>query len=492
MGDGAGLLAELLAGAAVFLHIGVCVLALGVLPTNRKPSSAMAWLILVLAVPYLGIVAFLLFGSTSVGRKRRAWQSEVNARVLAVVEDEQGSSPVRHAEGVDDLARLNQGLGSLPLTDGNTVELVPDYQGSIAAMAAEIDTAQDFVHVEFYISAWDDTTAGFFESMVRATERGVDVRFLFDHLGSRGIPGYKQFAERLGATGIRWAPMLPIAPLKGEMRRPDLRNHRKILVVDGRVGFMGSQNLTEPGYNKPKNHKAGREWVELMTRVTGPVVRQLNVVFATDWFAETGENVVHTLEPVAPVAPPPGAVQEVSCQVVPSGPGFATENNLRLFNSMVYRAKRRLSLTSPYFVPDESLLYAVTTAAQRGVEVELFVSAEADQFMVAHAQQSYYTALLEAGVRIWLYPSPYVLHAKHFSVDDDLAVIGSSNMDYRSFGLNYEVVMMMTSPEVVRRLAEVQDDYRSLSRELTLEQWRQRGRGAKYVDNVMRLTAALQ
>jgi cardiolipin synthase len=143
-------------------------------------------------------------------------------------------------------------------------------------------------------------------------------------------------------------------------------------------------------------------------------------------------------------------------------------------------------------VPDESLLYAVTTAAQRGVDVELFVSAEADQFMVAHAQRSYYAALLEAGVRIWNYPSPFVLHAKHFTVDEDLAVIGSSNMDYRSFALNYEVVMMLSSSAVVRRLRGVQDDYRSLSTELTLEQWRQRGRGATYVDNVMRLTAALQ
>jgi cardiolipin synthase len=138
------------------------------------------------------------------------------------------------------------------------------------------------------------------------------------------------------------------------------------------------------------------------------------------------------------------------------------------------------------------LLYAVTTAAQRGVDVELFVSAEADQFMVAHAQRSYYAALLEAGVRIWLYPSPFVLHAKHFTVDEDLAVIGSSNMDYRSFALNYEVVMMMTSSAVVRRMRTVQDEYRSLSTELTLEEWRSRGRGATYVDNVMRLTAALQ
>ncbi len=178
--------------------------------------------------------------------------------------------------------------------------------------------------------------------------------------------------------------------------------------------------------------------------------------------------------------------------MVPSGPGFATENNLRLFNSMIYSARRRLSLTSPYFVPDESLLYAVTTAAQRGVEVELFVSATADQFMVAHAQRSYYLQLLESGIRIWLYPEPDVLHAKHFTVDDDLAVIGSSNMDYRSFALNFEVVMMFESRDVVSRLEAVQDSYRELSSELTLESWRERGWGPKYVDNVMRLTAGLQ
>ncbi len=494
MSEGAAWLAGLLAAALVLANIVICVLALGVLPGNRKPSTAMAWLILILAVPYLGIVAFLLFGSTSVGRKRRAWQSEVNARVLEAVEGQQAEGPrpdgVRH--NVDDLTRLNQRLGALPMASANTVELLPDYDGSIAAMCEEIEGAQHFVHVQFYISSWDDRTSDFFEAMAAAAERGVDVRFLFDHLGSRGIPGYKQFKERLNATKIRWAPMLPIAPLKGEVRRPDLRNHRKILVVDGRVGFMGSQNLIEPGYDKPKNHKAGREWVELMTRVTGPVVRQLNVVFATDWRAETLEDLTPTLGAVPPAPARRDAVRDVACQVVPSGPGFVTENNLRLFNSMIYRARRRLSLTSPYFVPDESLLYAVTTAAQRGVDVELFVSAEADQFMVAHAQRSYYAALLEAGVRIWLYPSPFVLHAKHFTVDEDLAVIGSSNMDYRSFALNYEVVMMMTSSAVVRRMRVVQDEYRSLSRELTLEEWRSRGRGAAYVDNVMRLTAALQ
>ena len=163
-----------------------------------------------------------------------------------------------------------------------------------------------------------------------------------------------------------------------------------------------------------------------------------------------------------------------------------------LFTTLIYAATERLSIVSPYFVPDESLLYAVTTAAQRGVDVELFVSEEADQFMVGHAQASYYRALLEAGVRIHLYPKPFVLHAKHFTADDDVAVIGSSNMDMRSFALNYEISLMMVGGAVVTAMREVEDVYRAASRPLTLEEWDRRPVRSKYVDNVMRLTAALQ
>jgi cardiolipin synthase len=319
----------------------------------------------------------------------------------------------------------------------------------------------------------------------------VTVRLLFDHLGSRGIPGYQDMLTRLRETKFLWHPMLPVRPFRGSFRRPDLRNHRKLLVVDGRIGFTGSQNLTEPGYNKPKNHAAGREWVELMVRLQGPVVATLDAVFSTDWYTETGEIVpVEIVD--APSDADPALLHEVPCQLVPSGPGIVAENNLRMFTTLIYGATRRLSLTSPYFVPDESLLYAVTTAAQRGVDVELFVSEQSDQFMVGHAQASYYRALLEAGVRIHLYPAPYVLHGKHFTVDDDVAVIGSSNMDMRSFALNYEISLMLLGRDVVARMRTVEDAYRALSRPLTLEEWDQRPARKKYVDNVMRLTAALQ
>ena len=276
------------------------------------------------------------------------------------------------------------------------------------------------------------------------------------------------------------------------MRRPDLRNHRKLLVVDGKVGFTGSQNLTEPGYNKPKNHAAGREWVELVARLQGPAVAPLEAVFAQDWFTETGEVSAVAVVPAPEPVPEPGVLHGVSCQLVPSGPGYTTENNLRLFTTLIYSAQRRVSLTSPYFVPDESLLYAVTTAAQRGVDVELFVSEEADQFMVGHAQASYYRALLEAGVRINLYPAPWILHSKHFTIDEHVAVLGSSNMDMRSFALNYEISLMLLGPEVVGAMREVEDTYRGLSRQLTLAEWSGRPAGTRYVDTVMRLTAGLQ
>jgi cardiolipin synthase len=482
------LVAVLLAAAGLTIRV----VALGVIPGNRKPTTGVAWLLLVLLNPWVGLVVFAFFGSPRLGRRRHARQLDVKARIA---ERTEGLAPVPTPPGtpayVDSVVTLNRGLGSLPLVEGNIVEVLEDYRGTVRAMADAVDGARDRVHVQFYIMAWDEVTDPVFTALTRATERGVEVRLLYDHLGSRGIPGYRDFLRRLGETAVDAHPMLPVQPLKGRYQRPDLRNHRKLLVVDGEVGFTGSLNLTEPGYNKPKNHTLGREWVELMVRLEGPAVTALEAVFAADWFTETHELLTVETHPPSP-APRPGALTGVSAQLVPSGPGYVMENNLRMFTTLLYSAQERISLTSPYFVPDESLLYAVTTAAQRGVDIELFVSELSDQFMVGHAQASYYRALLEAGVRIYRYPAPYILHSKHFTVDSDVAVIGSSNMDMRSFALNYEISLMLLGPEVVARMRQVEDRYRAISKPLSLEEWLRRPARLKYVDNVMRLTAALQ
>ncbi|HEX7211498.1 MAG TPA: phospholipase D-like domain-containing protein, partial [Propionibacteriaceae bacterium] len=245
--------------------------------------------------------------------------------------------------------------------------------------------------------------------------------------------------------------------------------------------------MIDSSYLKPANIKVGRHWKDLNIKISGEIIMELEAVFAMDWYTETGEKLGLELElvddPDADIVP---------MQLLPSGPGYLTIPNLRLFTGLVQRAQQKLSLTSPYFVPDDSLLEAITTAAYRGVAVELFVSEQADQFVVQHAQASYYDVLLEAGVRIYLYPKPTVLHAKHFTVDDMVGIIGSSNMDYRSFGLDYEITLMSTGKRFVADLQAVADGYRSVCRELTMAEWSQRSRGERYVENVMRLVSALQ
>ncbi|WP_315914116.1 MULTISPECIES: cardiolipin synthase [unclassified Arthrobacter] len=473
----------------VLVDFGIRVVVLGVIPGNRRPTTAMAWLLCIFFLPYVGLLLFLMFGNFRLSRRRREKQDAVNQRIMegtkgiaSLVPEYDGPAWVKSA------IELNQNLGFFPAIGGNTVRLIKGYQESLDLMADEISQATDYVNAEFYIMSSDASTNRLFQELEAAAERGVRVRVLFDHIGSLRVPGYLGMIRRLKASKIQWRRMLPLLPVKGQWRRPDLRNHRKILVVDGRVGFTGSQNVIEPSYRKKRNVKVGRQWVELMTRLEGPIVGTLNVMFATDWSSETEENLESQMAAYHWDTFEGGAL----CQVVPSGPGFVTENNLRLFNTLLYSAEKQITISSPYFVPDDSLLYAITTAAQRGIKVELFVSEVGDQFLVHHAQRSYYEALLRAGVRIFLYPKPLVLHAKHFTVDYDVAVIGSSNMDMRSFSLNLEVTVMMIDRAVVEQMHAVEDHYRSMSRELHLEEWLTRPILARYVDNVARLTATLQ
>ena len=477
--------------------VGVRLIALLVIPVNRRPSSAMAWLLAIFLIPYVGIIAFLLIGNPKLPKRRRAQQREINGMLEVLTRDTPELEQEPGQEWVGSIARLSRNLGSLPMIGGNAATLIEDYEDSLRQMAEAVDAAEQYVLCEFYILSVDATTRPFFDSLERAVKRGLSVHVLFDHIGSKRVAGYRATTQHLTAIGVEWRPMLPVMPLKGKYQRPDLRNHRKILVLDGQVGFMGSLNLIDRSYNKKSNLRRGLKWQELVTRVEGPVVQAMNAVFLSDWFSETG--VILTSQAQLLAAPGSTVARlpvlrpgDLDCQVVPSGPGFDNDNNLKLFNSLLYQARRRVSITSPYFVPDESLISAITTAAERGVAVELFVGEVADQPMVYHAQRSYYEVLLRAGVRIYLYPAPYILHAKHMTIDDDLAIIGSSNMDMRSFGLNLEVTLMASGRSYVEDMRGVEDHYRSVSRELTLDEHLHQGIVTRLFDNLARLTSALQ
>lgn len=469
--------------------------ALGWVPADRRPTSAMAWLLAIFLVPFVGIALFFLMGSPYINRRRHRIQNRANEQLRELGKDEpdipEGTSL---PEELLSLVHLNRKLTSLPATDGSLVALHPNYEKSIEAMTRAVDRAEKFVNVEIYIMAWDSTTRPFFEALGRARERGVSVRLLYDHIGSLKYPGSHKLGKRFDALGIHWHLMLPLQPLRWRFRRPDLRNHRKLLVVDGRTAFMGSQNMIDSSYLMKSNVKAGRHWVDVMAEVTGPVVTTINSVFAVDWYTETNEELdlmpprkfkEHLSEDLQDTS------QEIM-QIIPSGPGFTTEPNLRLFTSIAHHAKTRLQLVSPYFIPDEALMEAITTACYRGVKVQLYVSEKSDQFLVGRAQASYYRELLRAGVEIYLFPAPAVLHSKFAIADHEVSVMGSSNMDMRSFGLNYEITLMSGEGDLMTELRKLCADYHDQCRRLTVKEWKSRAWYDRYIDNVARLTSALQ
>ncbi len=474
---------------ALAVDFAIRVVAVIVVPRNRRPTSGMAWLLAIFFIPYFGALLFLMIGYRTLPKKRLEMQEEINRFIL---ESTEGIEQVRRDHPwppwLDSVVELNRNLGSMPLVGGNQARLLGDYEGTLAEMVADIDTASKYVHVEFYILSLDTTTAPFFDALENAVRRGVTVRVLMDHIQSMRKPGYRKTLRRLTDSGVKWELLLPLQPFKGKWQRPDLRNHRKLVIVDGRVGYMGSQNIIDRSYNMRKNIRRGLQWKDLMTRLEGPIVAGLNAIFITDWYGETDDLLTRDIDPVDPEVVP----HSLDCQIVPSGPGFEGENNLRLFLALLYYAQERIIITSPYFVPDESIMYAITTATQRGLHVELFVSEIGDQALVYHAQRSYYEELLRAGVIIYLYKAPYVLHAKHFTIDDEVAVIGSSNMDMRSFSLNFEVSLMVRGRSFVREMRAVEDGYRADSRRLTLDEWMMQPLRSTVLDNLARLTSAVQ
>lgn len=480
---------ELLAFLLVGAHVVIGLAATVYIAARRPPAAAVAWVLVIAFVPLLGLVWYLLVGAGRLPRRRREIQREVSDNILSRTE---GIDLVSHGaewpEYLHSGVRMNRTLGALPMVGGNRVTLLPDYEGSIAEMAAAVDEAVSHVHVEFYILVLDDTTQVFFDALRRARGRGVAVRVLSDHVSSLMFPRRKQTLLALKDMGAEWHAMLPLRPLRGQWQRPDLRNHRKLVTVDGRVGFTGSLNMIDATYLKPKNVSRGLRWHELMVRVEGPAVRELDAVFVTDWYSETGELLPLDTSPVVL-----GTDESLlDAQVLPSGPSFDNDNNLKLFSYLIQSAQQRISITSPYFVPDEATLMSIVTAAARGVSVELFVSAIGDQHLVYHAQRSYYESLLRAGVAIYLYRAPTVLHSKHFSIDNDVAVVGSSNMDIRSFSLNMEVSLLVHGEGFVSRLRKVEDAYRDASDRLTLDEWLARPLAGKVNDSLARLTASLQ
>jgi cardiolipin synthase len=427
---------------------------------HRDPASRIAWVVVVGVLPLWGMLAYLLLGEVNIGRRRVKRLHAVLKRMPRIPRQTAGDA-TEFAAAVPDRYRhlfwLGHSISGFDPVSGNTACLLTNSNATIDAMVADIDSATDHVHVLFYIWLPDHNGTKVVEALKRAAGRGVTCRVMADDLGSRTIIRSNHWRE-MRAAGVRVAAGLPIGnPLLRLFEgRIDLRNHRKIVVIDDRITYCGSQNCADPEFLVKAKYAP---WVDAMMRLEGPVARQNQFLFASDWMTYVDENLDELLSKALPLPIPGG----VPAQVIGTGPTMR-------FSAMpvMFAARREIVATTPYYVPDESLHSALCTTAYRGVDTTIVFPARNDSWFVGAASRSYYGDLLTAGVKIYEYVGG-LLHTKSLTLDGEVTLIGSANMDRRSFELNYENNILFHDPALTRAVRERQEEYIARSNRVTEE-----------------------
>jgi cardiolipin synthase len=430
-----------------------------VIRRKSQPASCLAWLTIISLLPFVGLATYLLIGEVRLGLRRirrhardvkvvaRAAHPDIQLQHIVEPEIEKTQQVMVH---------VADHLGGLPVLGGNSAELLAETNQVIDRLVQDIDQASHHVHLLFYTFAADEVGERVASALGRACARGVHCRLLADAVGSR--PFFRSRASTLHKQGIEVVPALPVNPLRRLFARIDLRNHRKLAVVDGRVAYTGSQNIVRPDYGR----KGVGNWRDLMVRVVGPSVSQLQSVFLEDWEFESGQ----CLEDPA-YFPPPTACGPVTLQVVPSGPNYPTRVLRDLVVEALYAARCRAVIVTPYFVPDDALLVALRMAVVRGVHVDLIVPARSDQILVGLAGQFFYDELLGYGVHVHLHQQG-LLHVKAMTVDEGFAMLGTANFDIRSFYLNFELNLLSYDADLNGQLRTYQAKCIQESKELDL------------------------
>lgn len=446
--------------------------ALLIVPQRRTANATRAWLLLIFFLPIPGLLLYLLIGSP----RFPAWRTERFASLVPYFRETALALAENSPELGDKaaIAELADDLGRMPAASGNSVELIDVYDAVIDRLEQDIDGANSFVHILVYIFADDHVGQRIAAALGRAVKRGVEARVMFDPVGSHSWR--KGTLKMLRSQGVDVREALPWRILR-DRSRGDMRDHRKLFVIDGHIGYAGSQNLVA------KDFRPGVVNHELVARVTGPAVAEMEAIVRGDWCLETGVMPDHPIRV-------PDATGTAIVQLLPSGADYRLEGFESLLVWQIHQATKRVVLVTPYFIPDEDVLGALRTAVARGVEVHIVLSEVVDQRLVNLSQSSYYEGLLVAGVRIHLYRG-FLLHAKNVGIDSRLAIVGSSNVDLRSFQLNEEASLLLYDAVSIARVDAIQNGYLASSDPVILEEWRNRSWTRKFAENIARLFNSL-
>ncbi len=477
---------------ALILADGLLRIVLGIhLIMSRRPVPAtLAWLVfMILPVPFVGVFLYAIVGEVRLGRWRLARYHELTKEYIsrATVFWRGGNADwTVECEPYKPVSHVATCVGDMPPLRGNRIDFLGDTARTIATLIQDIDAAKQRVHMLYYI--WMEKGAGeqVVAALERAAARGVTCRVLVDAVGSK-LFLRSELPRRLIKAGVKVAAALPVNPIRMLFARMDLRNHRKIAVIDGWIAYAGSQNITDSSFGYRPLRKIG-PWIDASARLEGPAAQALEIVFLRDWEVETEEKFRENLAELLPEVPIPDGGSIV--HVVPSGPGGSLAAMRQAVITTIFAAREELIMTTPYFVPDEGTKDALIAAAMRGVAVTLVLPKRVDGVLVGAAARSHYMDLLEAGVQIKHYRKG-LLHAKTVTVDSDLAMIGSTNLDMRSFTLNFEVTLFVYDSDEASILRMLQVAYIQDSDDVFKEDWARRPFMKRLVDNAARLLGPL-
>lgn len=474
--------AVLALGAGVASLQAVFVVLVLLRPRIRQPSS-LAWILVIVALPVVGVVFYLIVGEVRTGSRRKRRHRTIHRNIGAVLRKAWRDGPATAmVEGdTQSIARLARLVGDTRPRGGNRLTLLSDAERFVGSLAKDVDEAQGHVHLLFYIYLDDllgRTTA---DALVNAAARGVDCRLLVDNVGSAEFLK-SRLCKRLRDSGVRVAAALPTRITQIASVRFDMRNHRKIAVVDGRIGYTGSHNLAAEAFH-PKPRFA--PWVDATLRIEGPAVRDLQALFVEDWYMDTGES----LEDLIAIEPTEHGDGNV-VQIVGSGVNSQNQALVRVIQSAVHMAREELVLTTPYFVPDEGTVAALTTAAMRGVRTIIVVPARNDSPLIALASRSFYQPLLDAGVRVHEFTKG-LLHAKTITVDREFALVSTANLDRRSFEINFELSTLVYDRAFATELRQLQGRYMEDSAVVDGAAWSSRSWPRRLAENLAGLVSPL-
>ncbi len=462
------------------------VMARAVLRPHRDPMSRIAWVFVIASLPVFGILLYFLVGETNVGRKQ-----------VERVKEALKNLPPPHFESVQDqermlpsfpkrcapLFRLGETVNGFPPIGGNQATLMEDSNSGIDRIVRDMDAATEHIHLIYYIWLSDHNGTKIVQALKRAAARGVACRAMADGLGSRAMIRSKLWQE-MRDSGVKVGVALPLDrllfhPFKS---RVDLRNHRKIVVIDDRITYCGSQNCADPEFRVKAKFAP---WVDILVRFEGPIARENQYIFVKDWMTYVNEDLRGLL--MAPIQAPK---KGFTAQVIATGPTIRNSAMPETFEALIYAATKRLTITTPYYVPNDALQAAICAAAHRGVDTTLILPARNDSWQIGPASRSYYLELLTAGVKLREYEGG-LLHAKTMTVDEDVALIGSANMDRRSFDLNFENNILFQDQALTAAIRERQETYLSSSREVTIAEVEAWGIGRRLWNNTIGMLSPL-